>query len=226
MRARRLIATAAAVAASLTTVAAVAPPTGAQGGGAAASEIGITGDTIRITVIADVDNQGPTGPVGGLRERGPGVREVHQQQGRWWRARGPQGPGRLHRLQAEPRRGPDHAPQGVRGGLRHRRDDGAVPQQHPADGRVRRQGRRRHRPARRADPPDRGTAHQCNPISFPIIAGAARLRHQGPAPADLHEPGPARSRSSTERRGPTTCTAITVLQQRHPGRRRGRARAR
>ena len=84
MRARFVVAAAALLATGLSAV-----PAGAGGGEEPleATEIGVTDDTIRIAVIADVDNPARPGLFQGIGRRRPGGRRVHQRQGRDRRAR-------------------------------------------------------------------------------------------------------------------------------------------
>ena len=84
----------------------------------AASDVGVTAKTIKVAVVADVDNPIAPGRAAGHRRRRPGLGQVRQRQ-RWDRR--PQGAGRLHRLEAEPERHPQRHHQGVLGGLRARR---------------------------------------------------------------------------------------------------------
>ena len=152
------------------------------------SEIGVTADTIRIAVIADVDNPARPGlfqgVVNGVEAFGKYIN------GTKGKLAGRNVAGRLHRLEAERRRGPQRRHQGVPGGLRDRRDERAVPQQRRSRWRqcVDKAGQATGLP----DIPILQTevAHQCSPISFPVIAPRARLRDEGPEAADV--PGPGR----------------------------------
>ncbi len=71
-----------------------------------ATDVGITDKEIHIAVIADVDNTIVPNLFKGSKDAVEGRREVPEQQGRRRRSRGPQGRGRLLRLEAEPER--DH----------------------------------------------------------------------------------------------------------------------
>ena len=86
----------------------------------AGGEIGVTADTIRIAVIADVDNAARPGLFQGSVD---GVNAFAKFVNANGGLAGAKLPGRLHRLEAERRRGAC-AGASVPGGLRHRRHDG------------------------------------------------------------------------------------------------------
>ena len=76
-----------------------------------ATDIGVTPTTIRVAVVTDVDNSSYPGVLQGIVDGVQGWGKYVNANGG---LAGPQGAGRLHRLAAEPERGPERDHQGVR----------------------------------------------------------------------------------------------------------------
>ena len=148
-------------------------------------EIGVTADTIRIAVIADVDNAARPGLFQGSVD---GVNAF----AKFVNANGGLAGGRKlqvdfidSKLSADEAR--NALVQGVPGGLRHRRHDCAVHEQHRADDELRRPGRPGDGVARRA----RAANGDRAPVLADLVPGdrrRARLRDEGRGPEEGHDP--------------------------------------